>query len=107
MREEIKRLSALTKGEKSSESQKNKREKNNDDKQHASSSETKSAKPGKESDVVKISAIDELMDNTDWFVAPEPTPLKKSAEVEEDFGYREPAQSKKVPRDDDKQLSLW
>lgn len=57
------------------------------------------------STTVKISAIDELMDSTDWFTAPEPTPLKKDPEVE-DFGYKEPP-VKKVSRDEDKQLSLW
>ncbi len=57
------------------------------------------------STTVKISAIDELMDSTDWFTAPEPTPLKKDPEVE-DFGYKEPP-AKKASRDDDKQLSLW
>lgn len=45
------------------------------------------------------------MDSTDWFTAPEPTPLKKDPEVE-DFGYKEPP-AKKASRDDDKQLSLW
>lgn len=55
---------------------------------------------------VKISAIDELMDSTDWFTAPEPMPLKKDPEVEDDFGYKEPP-ARKASRDDDKQLSLW
>lgn len=55
---------------------------------------------------VKISAIDELMDSTDWFTAPEPLPLKKDPEVEDDFGYKEPP-ARKASRDDDKQLSLW
>ncbi len=45
------------------------------------------------------------MESTDWFVAPDPTPLKKDPEVEEVFGYKEPV--KKTSRDDDKQLSLW
>lgn len=54
---------------------------------------------------VKISAIDELMDSTDWFTAPEPVPLKKDPEVDEDFGYKEPV--KRASRDDDKQLSLF
>lgn len=53
----------------------------------------------------KISAIDELMDSTDWFIAPEPATLKKDPEVEEEFGYKEPP--KKTAHDDDKQLSLW
>lgn len=52
-----------------------------------------------------ISAIDDLMESTDWFVAQEPTPMKKDPEVEEDFGYKEPA--KKINKDDDKQLSLF
>lgn len=55
---------------------------------------------------VKISAIDELMDNTDWFVAPDPVPLKKDPEVEENFGYKEPAK-KPESHDDDRQLTLW
>lgn len=57
------------------------------------------------SQTIKISAIDELMDSTDWFIAPDPVPLKKDPEVEEAFGYKEPV--KKTSRDDDKQLSLW
>lgn len=55
---------------------------------------------------VKISAIDELMDSTDWFVAPEPVPLKKDPEVEENFGYKEPAKKNDAP-EDDRQLTLW
>ena len=62
--------------------------------------------PAQTTGTVKLSAIDELMDNTDWFVAPEPIPVKKDPEVEEDFGYKEPP-AKKTARDDDKQLSLW
>lgn len=54
---------------------------------------------------VRISAIDELMDSTDWFIAPEPMPVKKDPEVEEDFGYKEPV--RKPVADDDKQLSLF
>lgn len=53
----------------------------------------------------KISAIDELMDSTDWFIAPEPTPLQKDPEVEEEFGYKEP--QRKPLQNDDKQLSLF
>lgn len=52
-----------------------------------------------------ISAIDDLMESTDWFVAQEPTPIKKSPDSEDDFGYKEPI--KKVNKDDDKQLSLF
>ena len=55
---------------------------------------------------VKISAIDELMDSTDWFVAPDPVPLKKDPEVEENFGYKEPAKKNEAP-EDDRQLTLW
>ena len=80
-------------------------------KKRGKQSETKSAvesKPVKETPkpAVKISAIDELMDSTDWFIAPEPVPLKKDPEVEEDFGYKEPP-ARKASRDEDKQLSLW
>ena len=80
-------------------------------KKRGKQSETKSAaesKPVKETpkQAVKISAIDELMDSTDWFIAPEPVPLKKDPEVEEDFGYKEPP-ARKASRDEDKQLSLW
>ena len=55
----------------------------------------------------KISAIDDLMDNTDWFVAPDPVPLKKDPEVEEQFGYKEPKARQTRQIDDDKQLSLF
>lgn len=55
---------------------------------------------------VRISAIDELMDSTDWFVAPDPIPLKKDPEVEEIFGYKEPQKKNETP-DDDRQLTLW
>lgn len=53
-----------------------------------------------------ISAIDELMESTDWFVAQEPTPMKKGADGEDDFGYKEPVK-KPNSKDDDKQLSLF
>lgn len=53
-----------------------------------------------------ISAIDDLMESTDWFVAQEPTPMKKNPDSEDDFGYREPAK-KSNSKDDDKQLSLF
>lgn len=56
---------------------------------------------------VIISAIDELMDSTDWFQAPEPTPLKKDPALEEEFGYKEPVKKPSSHHDDDKQLSLW
>ena len=53
----------------------------------------------------KISAIDELMDSTDWFKAPDPIPLKKDPVVEEEFGYKEPP--KRPNLDSEKQLSLF
>lgn len=61
--------------------------------------ETETAAP------VKISAIDELMEDTDWFVAPDPVPLKKDPEVEENFGYKEPEKKDRKP--DDRQLTLF
>lgn len=55
---------------------------------------------------VKISAIDELMDNTDWFSAPEPGPRIKDPEVIENFGYKE--QPKKPSKKyDENQLTLF
>lgn len=53
-----------------------------------------------------ISAIDELIDSTDWFVSSSPEELIEEKPIhEEDFGYTEPKQ-KPLP-DDDKQLLLW
>ncbi len=74
-----------------------------DEKNATMTSETKT---GNETGTVKISAIDELMDSTDWFIAPDPMPVKKDPEVEEDFGYKEPP-ARRATRDDDKQLSLF
>ncbi len=55
----------------------------------------------------RISAIDELMDSTDWLVAPTPEPPKETPrEKEDDFGYQAPPPKKQIP-DDDRQLSLW
>ncbi len=73
-------------------------------KRRRKSSLSKNTNPDKKQ--IKISAIDELMDNTDWFVAPEPVPLKKDPEVEENFGYKEPMK-KPDNIDDDRQLTLW
>lgn len=55
---------------------------------------------------VKISVIDELMQNTDWFVAPTltPNPVRKT-EPDDSFGYKEPV--RKTTRENDNQLSLW
>ncbi len=53
----------------------------------------------------KISAIDDMIDSTDWLVAP-PLPKKKDKDEEnDDFGYKAPI--RKSHPDDDKQLSLW
>lgn len=60
-----------------------------------------------EDNTIIISAIDELMDSTDWFQAPEPTPLKKDPALEEEFGYKEPVKKPTAHHDDDKQLSLF
>ncbi len=55
---------------------------------------------------LKISAIDELMDNTDWFTAPAPGPREKDPEVTENFGYKE--QPRKTSKNHDKnQLTLF
>lgn len=55
----------------------------------------------------RISAIDELIENNDWFVAPTTLPESpKEPEKADDFGYKAPAPRKAHP-DDDKQLSLW
>lgn len=57
----------------------------------------------------RISAIDELIDSTDWFTAPQPeqesAPKLPKEPKEDDFGYKEPKQ-KQLP-DDDRQLLLW
>lgn len=70
-----------------------------------SSNEPKSRKSKKKKQTPHISAIDELLDNTDWFVAA-PPPKQKEPDKEDDFGYKAPPQRKSHP-DDDKQLSLW
>ncbi len=54
----------------------------------------------------RISAIDELLDGTDWLVSvPPPPPAPKDPDKEDDFGYKAPA--RKINLDEDKQLSLW
>lgn len=55
----------------------------------------------------KISAIDELMDNTDWFIAAEPGPRPKDPDTEENFGYREPARKPAKNNNDKNQLTLF
>lgn len=54
----------------------------------------------------RISAIDELLESTDWFVAPTLPENQKEPEKDDDFGYKAPT-PRKVHPDDDKQLSLW
>ncbi|MBD5245014.1 MAG: hypothetical protein HDS57_06070 [Barnesiella sp.] len=62
--------------------------------------------PSRKKEKPRISAIDELMDSTDWLVAPQPEPPKETPK-EDDFGYQEPAPKKNPAADDDRQLSLW
>lgn len=58
------------------------------------------------SGTLKISAIDELMESTDWFAPPPPGPRRKDPEVEENFGYKEqPRKSSKSKNDN--QLTLF
>ncbi len=73
---------------------------------NSSSNDAKSWKSRKKKQKPHISAIDELLDSTDWFVAAPPPPKQKEPEKEDDFGYKAPPQRKSHP-DDDKQLSLW
>lgn len=57
---------------------------------------------------VRISAIDESLDNTDWLVAtpPEGTSLRStSADADNQFGYQAP--HRKTPPDNEAQMSLW
>lgn len=109
---EVKRLTQLINAVDSPTPQnKKKRQRNNDsDRGHISAVEkpaaeivepdTRTADPAP-----KISAIDELMDSTDWFTSPDPIPPKKDPEVEELFGYKEP--QKKPSADNERQLSLF
>lgn len=53
----------------------------------------------------RISAIDELLDGTDWLVSAPPPPAPKDPDKEDDFGYKAP--QRKINLDEDKQLSLW
>lgn len=56
---------------------------------------------------LKISAIDETLEDTDWLIAT-PPPAKKKNPVDDDpveFGYREPV--KKSTPDNPAQMSLW
>lgn len=53
----------------------------------------------------RISAIDDLLDGTDWLVSVPPPPAPKDPDKDDDFGYKAPP--KKINLDEDKQLSLW
>lgn len=65
-------------------------------------------KPAKRKRHVKISAIDESLDDTDWLVSVPPpgTPTRPaSSTTENDFGYQAPA--RKSSPENDAQMSLW
>lgn len=107
LRAEIKRLTALINAGDRPEPRTGSNRKSNKNRRKSVDKKAPAARPDTDDEqhAVKISAIDELMESTDWFTAPEPIPLKKDPEVEESFGYKEPV--KKTSRDEDKQLSLW
>lgn len=107
LRSEIKRLTALINAGDRPEPRTRSDRKSNKNRQKSVDKKAPAVRPDTDDEqhAVKISAIDELMESTDWFTAPEPIPLKKDPEVEESFGYKEPV--KKTSRDEDKQLSLW
>lgn len=56
---------------------------------------------------IKISAIDEDLDNTDWLVAtpPEGTNARPGGVPDNEFGYQEPV--RKTPPENSAQMSLW
>ncbi len=65
-------------------------------------------KPTKKKRQVKISAIDESLDDTDWLVSvPPPGTLTRpaSSTTENDFGYQAP--TRKSTPENDAQMSLW
>ncbi|MBQ9077371.1 MAG: hypothetical protein IJY31_05960 [Muribaculaceae bacterium] len=65
-------------------------------------------KPPKKKRQVKISAIDESLDDTDWLVAVPPpgTPTRPSSPTSEnDFGYQAPV--RKSTPENEAQMSLW
>lgn len=106
LRAEVKRLSAMINMSDSprQRGKQHKHKKNNETAETAKPADQPTKAP--KQPAVKISAIDELMDSTDWFTVAEPIPPKKDPEVDEDFGYREPARP--APHSDsDKQLSLF
>lgn len=81
------------------------------DKKHNRSSKTKKDRTETNNNIAPkttpvISAIDELLDSNDWFVAPDASEFIKEPVEDEDFGYKPPV--KKTHEDiDDNQLSLW
>ena len=57
---------------------------------------------------VKISAIDESLDDADWLISipPEGTQMRPSSSTsDDDFGYQEP--TKKTTPNNEAQMSLW
>lgn len=56
---------------------------------------------------LKISAIDETLEDTDWLIATPPPSKKKEGESDDtsEFGYKEPA--RKATPDNPAQMSLW
>lgn len=75
-----------------------------------SNAATQKGKKGKGSrkSKLKISAIDETLEATDWLIAtPPPSKRKKEASADDkpDFGYKEPA--RKSAPDNPAQMSLW
>lgn len=62
---------------------------------------------GKRKSGLRISAIDEDLDNTDWLVAtpPEGVSAKTSGVPDSEFGYQEP--QRKTPPENSAQMSLW
>lgn len=68
---------------------------------------TKEKARTKRKPAMKISAIDEDLDNTDWLVAtpPEGTSAKTSGVSDAEFGYQEP--HRKTPPENSAQMSLW
>lgn len=63
---------------------------------------------GQRKSKLKISAIDETLEDTDWLIStPPPSKRKKEPEADDkiDFGYKEPA--RKAAPDNPAQMSLW
>jgi len=75
--------------------------------QQLTASSTKDRLRAKRKPTMKISAIDEDLDNTDWLVAtpPEGTSARTSGVSDAEFGYQEP--QRKNPPENSAQMSLW